>query len=133
VDVTAGRHRLMLVAVGILALVALAGGLLLWPRGDIARPATAGQQDGTRLVKATLTRIQTVPCEAPDPAAPLATCIKVQARLADGGRRVNFETTDPTGDTFGAGQDVTQPTPTTSKTLSAPAPCWPWRRCSSWR
>jgi uncharacterized membrane protein len=105
--VTAGRHRLMLVAVGILALVALAGGLLLWPRGDIARPATAGQQDGTRLVKATLTRIQTVPCEAPDPAAPLATCIKVQARLADGGRRVNFETTDPTGDTFGAGQDVT--------------------------
>jgi uncharacterized membrane protein len=107
VDVTAARHRLMLVVVGILTLAVLTGGLLLWPRGDIAGPATAGQQNGTRLVKATLTRIQTVPCEAPDPAAPLATCIKVQARLADGGRQVNFETTDPTGDTFRAGQDVT--------------------------
>jgi hypothetical protein len=69
----------MLVVVGILTLAVLTGGLLLWPRGDIAGPATAGQQNGTRLVKATLTRIQTVPCEAPDPAAPLATCIKVQA------------------------------------------------------
>ena len=97
----------MLVAVGILALVVLAGGLLLWPRGDVARPASAGQQNAARLVKATLTRIQTVSCEAPDPAAPLATCIKVQARLADGGRQVAFETTDPTGDTYRVGQRVT--------------------------
>ena len=38
-DVTAARHRLMLVVVGILALAVLTGGLLLWPRGHIAGPA----------------------------------------------------------------------------------------------
>jgi uncharacterized membrane protein len=95
----------MLAAVGVLALVVLAGTVALWPRGQVARPGAAGPQDRTRLVPAILTKVQTVPCEEADPAVAQSTCIKVEAQLA-GGRRVSFETTDPTGDTFRAGQRV---------------------------
>jgi uncharacterized membrane protein len=101
----AGRHRALLVVVNVMALAVLAGAVALWPRGEVAQPAAAGQQDPTRIVAATLTRLQDIRCEQPDPAAPRSTCVKVEARLADG-RRVSFETTDPTGDTFGAGQRV---------------------------
>jgi uncharacterized membrane protein len=99
------RHRVMLVVVGVLALAILAGAVALWPRGEVAQPAAAGQQDPTRVLPATLTRLQEVRCEQPDPAAPRSTCIKVEAQLSDG-RRVSFETTDPTGDTFRVGQRV---------------------------
>jgi uncharacterized membrane protein len=100
-----GRHRAMLVVVGALVLVVVAGAVALWPRGEVARPAAAGQRDPTRVLSATLTRLQDVRCAQPDPAAPQSTCIKVEAQLADG-RRVSFETTDPTGDTFRVGQRV---------------------------
>jgi uncharacterized membrane protein len=99
------RHRALLLVVGLLALVVAAGVVVLWPRGEVARPAATGQQDPTRVLSATLTRLQDVRCEQPDPTAPNATCIKVEAELADG-RRVSFETTDPTGDTFRVGQLV---------------------------
>ena len=95
----------MLVGVGVLALAVLAGAIALWPRGEAARPVEAGQEDRTRVLSATLTRLQEVRCAQPDPAAPQSTCVKVEAQLADG-RRVNFETTDPTGDTFRVGQRV---------------------------
>jgi uncharacterized membrane protein len=99
------RHRLLLVVVAVLGLAVLAGGVALWPRGEVARPAAAGQEDPTRIVAATLAQVREVPCEQPDPAAPRSTCVEVEAELA-GGRRVSFETTDPTGDTFRAGQRV---------------------------
>jgi uncharacterized membrane protein len=99
------RRRAMLAVVGVLALAVLAGSVVLWPRGEVARPSPAGQQDRTRVLPATLTEVQTVPCEQADPAVAQSTCIRVEARLA-GGRRVSFETTDPTGDTFQAGQRV---------------------------
>ena len=99
------RHRVMLVVVSVLALVVVAGAAALWPRGEVDRPAGAGQQDATRVVPATLTGVQEVRCEQADPAAAQATCVEVQAELA-GGRRVSFETTDPTGDTLRAGQRV---------------------------
>jgi uncharacterized membrane protein len=95
----------MLVAVAVMALAVAAGAVLLWPRGDVNRPAVAGQQDPTRLVNATLTRVATVPCKEADPGVPSSTCIEVDARLADG-KQVSFETTDPTGNTFRAGQRV---------------------------
>ena len=57
------------------------------------------------MVPATLTGVQEIECEQADPAAAQATCVEVQAELA-GGRRVSFETTDPTGDTFRVGQRV---------------------------
>jgi uncharacterized membrane protein len=104
-DPVVRRHRAMLVVVGVLALIVVAGGVVLWPHGEAARPAEAGQQDPTRVLSATLTRLQDVRCEQPDPTAPRATCVKVEAELA-GGRRVGFETTDPTGDTFRVGQRV---------------------------
>ena len=104
-DEVVRRHRVMLAVVGVLALAVVAGGVALWPRGEVARPAAAGQQDPTRVLPATLTRLQDIRCEQPDPTAPNATCIKVEAELADG-RRVSFETTDPTGDTFRVGQRV---------------------------
>jgi uncharacterized membrane protein len=104
-DAAVGRHRAMLVLVGLLALAVIAGAALLWPRGEVNQPAAAGQQDPTRLVSATLTRVQTVRCEEADPGVPSSTCINVEARLADG-KLVRFETTDLTGNTFRAGQRV---------------------------
>ena len=35
--------------VGVIALAVLAGAVVLWPRGELARPAGAGQADSTRL------------------------------------------------------------------------------------
>ena len=94
----------MLAVVGVLVLGVVVGGVALWPRGRLAR-AGNDQADPTRLVSATLTRVQATPCEQAEPGAPGSTCIKVAARL-DGGRQVDFETTDPTGGTFRAGQRV---------------------------
>src|SRR5918992_2259715 len=100
-DAAVGRHRAMLVVVGVLALGVVAGAVALWPRGEVNRPAVAGQEDPTRLVSATLTRVQQVPCKEADPGVPSSTCIKVEARLADG-KQVRFDTTDPSGATFRA-------------------------------
>jgi uncharacterized membrane protein len=104
-DAVVGRHRAMLVVVGVLALAVLAGAVMLWPRGEANRPAVAGQEDPTRLVSATLTQVQQVTCKEADPGVPSSTCIKVEARLDDG-KQVRFETTDLTGNTFRAGQQV---------------------------
>jgi uncharacterized membrane protein len=99
------RHRLLLVVVAGLVLAVLAGGVALWPSGRLADPAVAGQADPTRLVPATLTSVRTVPCQEAEPGLPGSTCIKVRAR-PDGGEEVEFDTTDPTGDTFRTGQRV---------------------------
>jgi hypothetical protein len=96
----------MLAVVGMLALGVVVGAVLLWPRGEVYRPAAAGQQDPTRLVSATLTRVQPLECEEADPGVPSSICIRVEARLADG-NKIRFETTDLTGNTFRAGQQVT--------------------------
>ena len=95
----------MLAAVGVIALAVLASAVVLWPRGQLARPAAAGQADPTQLVSATLTKVSRLPCEEADPGVPGSVCIKVTARLA-GGRQVTFDTTDPTGGMFRAGQKV---------------------------
>jgi uncharacterized membrane protein len=93
----------MLAVVGLLVLAVIAGAAALWPRGRLAR--TGDQDDQTRLVRATLTSVRTTPCEQAEPGVPGSTCIKVRARL-DGGKQVDFDTTDPTGGTFRAGQRV---------------------------
>jgi uncharacterized membrane protein len=95
----------MLVAVGVIALAVLACAVVLWPRGQLARPAAAGQADPTQLVSATLTKVSRLPCEEAEPGVPGSVCIKVTARLAVG-RQVTFDTTDPTGGMFRAGQKV---------------------------
>jgi uncharacterized membrane protein len=100
---TVGRHRAMLAVVGLLVLAVVAGAVALWPRGRLAR--AGDQDDRTRLVRATLTSVRTTPCEQAEPGVPGSTCIKVRARL-DGGKQVDFDTTDPTGGTFRAGQRV---------------------------
>ena len=102
-DAAVGRHRAMLVAVGMLAVAVVAGAVLLWPHGEANR--SAGQRDPTRLVDATLTRVQPLECEEADPGVPSSICIRVEARLADG-TQVRFDTTDLTGNTFRAGQRV---------------------------
>ena len=104
-DTNGNRHRLLLAVVGLLVLAVLAGAVALWPSGRLAGPAAAGQADPTRFVPATLTSVRTVPCQEADPGVPGSTCIKVRAR-PDGGDEVEFDTTDPTGDTFRAGQRV---------------------------
>jgi uncharacterized membrane protein len=105
VDASGNLHRLLLAVVVVLVLAVVAGAVVLWPSGPLADPATAGQADPTRFVPATLTSVQTVPCQEAEPGFPGSTCIKVRAR-PDGGEEVEFETTDPTGDTFRAGQRV---------------------------
>jgi uncharacterized membrane protein len=95
----------MLAVVGLIALAVLASAVALWPRGQLPRSAAAGQADPTRLVSATLTKVSRVPCQDAEPGVPGSVCIKVTARLA-GGRQVTFDTTDPTGTTFRAGQKV---------------------------
>jgi len=95
----------MLAVVGMIALATLACAVALWPRGELPRPAAAGQPDSTRLVSATLTRVDRVGCPEADPGVPGSVCIKVTARLADG-RQVAFDTTDPTGGMFRVGQRV---------------------------
>jgi hypothetical protein len=90
----------MLAVVGVSALAVLAGAVVLWPRGELARPATAGQADSTQFVSATLTKVVRLDCEEADPGVPGSVCIKVTARLA-GGRQVTFDTTDPTGECSG--------------------------------
>jgi uncharacterized membrane protein len=100
-----GRYRAMLAVVGVIALATLASAVALWPRGELPRPAAAGQPDSTQLAPATLTKVDRVDCPQADPGVPGSVCIKVTARLADG-RQVSFDTTDPTGGTFQAGQRV---------------------------
>jgi len=102
---TTGRYRVMLAVVGVIALAVVAGAVALWPRGELARPAGAGQDDSTRFVSATLTKVTRLDCEEADPGVPGSICIKASARLADG-RQVSFDTTDPTGGMFRAGQRV---------------------------
>ena len=102
---TTGRYRVMLALVGVIALAVLAGAVVLWPRGELALPATAGQADSTRFVSATLTKVVRLDCEEADPGVPGSVCIKVTAQLA-GGRQVTLDTTDPTGGMFRAGQRV---------------------------
>jgi uncharacterized membrane protein len=100
-----GRYRVLLAVVGVIALAVLAGAVVLWPRGELARPPGAGQADSTRFVSATLSKVVRLDCEEADPGVPGSICIKVSARLA-GGRQVSFDTTDPTGGLFRAGQRV---------------------------
>jgi hypothetical protein len=95
----------MLAVVGVIALAVLASAVALWPRGELPQPAAAGQPDSTKLVAATLTTVDRVGCPEAEPGVPGSVCIKVTARLA-GGRQVTFDTTDPTGGTFRAGQRV---------------------------
>jgi len=105
VDASGNRQRLLLAVVGVLVLAVLAGAVALWPRGRLAEPAGGGQADPTQLVPSTLTSVQTVPCQDAEPGLPGSTCIKVRAR-PDGAEEVEFDTTDPTGDTFRSGQRV---------------------------
>jgi uncharacterized membrane protein len=100
-----GRYRVMLAVVGVIALAVLGGALALWPRGELPRPAGAGQADSTRFVAATLTKVVRLDCEEADPGVPGSICIKATARLA-GGRQVSFDTTDPSGGLVRAGQRV---------------------------
>jgi hypothetical protein len=60
----------MLAVVGVIALAVLASAVALWPRGELPRPAAAGQADATRLVSATLTRVDRVECPEADPGVP---------------------------------------------------------------
>jgi uncharacterized membrane protein len=102
---SARRYHAMLAVVGVIALAVLASAVALWPRGELPRPAAAGQPDSTRLVPATLTKVDRVECPEAESGAPGSVCIKATARLADD-RQVSFDTTDPTGGILRAGQRV---------------------------
>jgi uncharacterized membrane protein len=95
----------MLAVVGVIALAVVGCAVALWPRGELPKPGAGGQADSTRLVSATLTKVARLECPEADPGVPGSVCIKVTARLA-GGRQVTFDTTDPTGEMFRAGQQV---------------------------
>jgi uncharacterized membrane protein len=97
-------HRILLALVALLAVGVVAGAVLLWPDG---RSLVANRdQDPTRVVGATLTKVTTVPCQQDEQALKNATCAEVEARRADNGRVVRFRASDLTGDTFRTGQRV---------------------------
>src|SRR4030095_4212949 len=102
---TRARYRVMLAVVGVIGLAVLASVVCLGPRGELPEPGAGGQADSTRLVSATLTKVTRLDCPEADPGVPGSVCIKVTAQLA-GGRQVRFDTTDPTGGMFRAGQRV---------------------------
>jgi hypothetical protein len=95
----------MLAVVGVIALAVLGYAAALWPRGELPKPAAGGQADSTQLVAATLTKVTRIDCPEADPGVPGSVCIKATARLA-GGRQISFDTIDPTGGMFRAGQRV---------------------------
>jgi hypothetical protein len=47
---TTGRYRVLLAVVGVIALAVLAAAVALWPRGELARPPGAGQDDSTQFI-----------------------------------------------------------------------------------
>lgn len=96
-------HRTLLAVVGLLAVAAGVGAVLLWPNPAPVEDAELFQT--TRLVDARLLEVTTV---ADDTVGllPGATVVEVTARLDETGEQVTFEMTDDTGDTFAAGQRV---------------------------
>jgi uncharacterized membrane protein len=98
------RHRILLALIALLAVGVVAGAAILWPDG----PSLVGNrdQDPTRVVGATLTRITTVPCRQEEQALKNSTCAEVEARRADNGQVVRFAASDLTGDTYRTGQRV---------------------------
>ncbi len=100
-------HSALLAAVGVVAVVAVAGMVWLWPSPDLAVPADATEQaQATELVDAEIVDVAEV--SRGDVPGLLADAITVEitARLENSGRTVIFEMTDDTGTTYEAGQQV---------------------------
>src|SRR5215217_5595922 len=114
---TTGRYRVLLAVVGLIAVAVLAGAVVLWPRGELARPATAGQADSTRYVSATLTKVVRLDCEEADPGVPGSICIKATAGPAS-------------GSAWPRASSPACPPPTASRTWNGADPCSSWPPCS---
>jgi uncharacterized membrane protein len=99
-------YRLLSLLVVLLAVGCVVAGVLLWPGRAPVRPSNAGQRDPTKLVDATLTKAQTVPCQQDEQVPAGALCKSVEARRADNGRLVRLRAVDWTGDLLRAGRGV---------------------------
>lgn len=101
-------HRTLLVVVGALTLLAVAGIAGLWPRGtaEVAEEDAPGQT--TELVDAVLLDVTEVPDPAEDSFGllPDAVNVEITARLDETGETVSFEMIDDTGAMFAPGQRV---------------------------
>jgi uncharacterized membrane protein len=102
---TRSMHHALLTVVGLIALVALAGVVVLWP-GSRSPAVPQSDIQHTRLVDATLLRIQPATSADPTQLLPGATEVLVTARIDATGERVSFQTSDDTGGIYRAGQRV---------------------------
>lgn len=96
-------HRVLLAVVGLVCVIAIAGGVLLRP--PAARDVDAPTADSATLHDATLTGVAQVDTEAGAGLAQDTQTLKITAVLADG-REVAMEMVDETGNMFSVGQRV---------------------------
>jgi len=101
-------HRVLLVVVGALTIVAVVGIALLWPRGEVVEEDDLAEGQAAELVDAVLLDVTEIPDEFDDAFGllPGAVNLEITARLEDTGEVVTFEMIDDTGDMFSAGQRV---------------------------
>jgi uncharacterized membrane protein len=99
-------HAVLLVAVGVVAAVAVAGMVLLWPTDVVLREDDPEAVQRTELVDATLLDVEELTGRDALGLLPGAIEVAITARITDTGEVVSFEMTDDTGATFAAGQRV---------------------------
>ena len=99
-------HRLTWLAVALLCVTAVAGMVLLWPRGEtLVRPVDTVAQT-SELLDATLIAVERLPADEGLGLMPGAVEVDMVARIAGTGEEVAFTNTDETGDLFEVGQRV---------------------------
>lgn len=98
-------HHALLTVVGLIAVVALAGVVVLWPD---SRSPDVSQSDiqHTKLVDATLLEVQPATSTDPTQLLPGAIEVLITARIDATGERVSFQTSDDAGGLYQAGQRV---------------------------
>ena len=101
----ASIHRALLVVIGLVTAVALAGVAILWPGGTPPAPTQPHVQRSS-LVNATLMEVQPTASDDPAQLLPGAIEVRVTARIDETGQLVSFPTSDDTGSMYQAGQRV---------------------------
>jgi uncharacterized membrane protein len=101
-------HAMLLAVVGLVAVAALVGIVVLWPANlwaDDEDPFGDGVQR-TELVDARLLEVRELPASEDIGLVPGAVEVAIRAEVSSTGEVIEFEMTDDTGATFAAGQRV---------------------------
>jgi uncharacterized membrane protein len=98
-------YRNLLAVVGLVAVVAVVGVIILWPT---SKPSNVAQPDvqHTKLVNVTLVEVQPIVGSDPAQLLPGMTELRITARIDATGELVTFQTADDTGNMYQPGQRV---------------------------